>query len=499
MSASATHIGRYEAVSRTSTRERTRTAAHPPDLLRKLYVFARNLVPASAIISLWVGPVWNHPEHFRYLMTRPFTLRHVLIVVVLTLVWAWIFAKRKTEGRNTARLRFLFSQMGGVLSGTVACTAILWAGRVILGQPGLRDLPLSEFTIRCSLEGGSCVLVAAALYTAAYFLSRPRLYLILGSRRRAIAAYKKLLTQGDCRGQVLGFLDPDSSHARYLPADYLGSSDLLERILVREPVDMVYLALPLNSQYGTVQEAIRTCERIGVEYSFPPDVFETRLGRSGGLPVHEAHGFVYRVAHEDYEILLKRGLDVVAAVLLLVVLAPFMAAVAIAIKLTSRGPVFFAQQRYGRNRRLFRIFKFRSMVANAEELMKHMEKLNEASGPIFKIKKDPRITPIGRVLRRTSMDELPQLFNVLLGDMSLVGPRPMSLRDVHNFSESSLMRRFSVMPGITGLWQVSGRSNTDFDTWSELDLRYIDEWSLALDLRILLKTIPVVLTGTGAV
>src|ERR1700679_1729736 len=139
------------------------------------------------------------------------------------------------------------------------------------------------------------------------------------------------------------------------------------------------------------------------------------------------------------------------------------------------------------------------MVANAEDLMKNFEALNEAAGPIFKIKRDPRITRIGRLLRRSSLDELPQIFNVLKGDMALVGPRPMSLRDVHRFSEASLMRRFSVVPGITGLWQVSGRSNTDFDTWMRLDLQYIDQWSLGLDLRILLRTVSTVLAGTGAV
>jgi lipopolysaccharide/colanic/teichoic acid biosynthesis glycosyltransferase len=139
------------------------------------------------------------------------------------------------------------------------------------------------------------------------------------------------------------------------------------------------------------------------------------------------------------------------------------------------------------------------MVADAEGLMNSIESLNEAQGPIFKIRKDPRITKVGRLLRRMSLDELPQLFNVITGDMSLVGPRPMSLRDVQRFSEGSLMRRFSVMPGITGLWQVSGRSNTDFDTWIRLDLQYIDQWSPGLDFRILLRTIPAVLSGRGAV
>jgi lipopolysaccharide/colanic/teichoic acid biosynthesis glycosyltransferase len=142
--------------------------------------------------------------------------------------------------------------------------------------------------------------------------------------------------------------------------------------------------------------------------------------------------------------------------------------------------------------------KFRSMVQDADQLQHLYEDQNEVEGPIFKIRRDPRITPIGRILRRTSIDELPQLYNVLVGDMSLVGPRPMATRDVQRFAEAALMRRFSVRPGITCLWQVSGRSNLGFDDWIALDLRYIDQWSLGLDLVILARTVPAVLKGTGA-
>lgn len=498
MSTSAAQIGRYDKVQAVA-REKLRSAAHPPDLLRNVYAWARHLAPAAAIISLWAQPGWHHADRFSYLMAAPFTLRHVLIVAVLTAVWARIFKMRKTEGRITPRVRFFLSQMSAVLTGTAACTAILWAGRIVLGQAGLRNLSLSSFALRCGALGTLCVVGATVLYSAAYHLATPRLYLIVGSRKRAIAAYKKLRSQGDFPGRVLGFLDPDSTHAPYLPADYLGSIDRLQSILMRQPVDLVYLALPLNSHYRTAQEAIRTCEQMGVEYAFSPDVFETRLAQAGHQSLREVRGFVYHVAHEDYGVVTKRGLDIVAALLLLLLTAPLMALIALAVKLTSRGPIFFAQERYGRNRRLFRIYKFRSMVANAEEMVKDMEELNEAQGPIFKIRKDPRVTWVGRLLRRTSLDELPQLFNVIRGEMSLVGPRPMSLRDVHRFSEASLMRRFSVIPGITGLWQVSGRSNTDFDTWMRLDLKYIDQWSLGLDFCILLKTIPAVLTGSGAV
>ena len=195
---------------------------------------------------------------------------------------------------------------------------------------------------------------------------------------------------------------------------------------------------------------------------------------------------------------IKRLLDVIGAVAGLLLLSPLFLATAIAIRSTSEGPIFFSQERYGYRRRMFRMYKFRSMVANAPELMAELEDQNEAVGPIFKIRRDPRITPVGRILRTTSIDELPQLWNVLIGDMSLVGPRPMTVRDVSLFSEATLMRRFSVKPGITGLWQVSGRSDASFDQWIKFDFSYIDDWSLGLDFRILARTVTTVLRRSGA-
>jgi len=169
-----------------------------------------------------------------------------------------------------------------------------------------------------------------------------------------------------------------------------------------------------------------------------------------------------------------------------------------AIKLTSSGPVFFIQERVGLGKRRFRLFKFRTMVQGADKLMADLEHLNEASGPVFKIKNDPRLTGLGKFLRKTSIDELPQLINVLKGDMSLVGPRPLPVRDYEGFDEDWHRRRFSVRPGITCLWQVNGRSDIKFEDWMKLDMKYIDEWSIFLDFQILIKTIPAVLRGSGA-
>jgi exopolysaccharide biosynthesis polyprenyl glycosylphosphotransferase len=198
---------------------------------------------------------------------------------------------------------------------------------------------------------------------------------------------------------------------------------------------------------------------------------------------------------------IKRVLDFSLSALLLVGIAPVLLLTAVLIKLTSPGPVFFVQRRVGLGKRIFNIFKFRTMIANAEEKQGEIEHLNEVSGPVFKIKKDPRITPLGRFLRKTSIDELPQLFNVLSGDMSLVGPRPLPIRDYELFSEAGEdwhRCRFSVRPGITCLWQVKGRSSLPFHKWMELDLQYVRTWSLWLDLQILARTIPAVLRGSGA-
>jgi exopolysaccharide biosynthesis polyprenyl glycosylphosphotransferase len=203
-------------------------------------------------------------------------------------------------------------------------------------------------------------------------------------------------------------------------------------------------------------------------------------------------------AHDGLSMILKRCVDTLGAFAALILLSPVFVAVAIAVKFCSKGPVFFRQERVGINKRKFHIYKFRTMISDAEAMMPKLEQQNEMDGPVFKIKNDPRITPVGRFLRRTSIDELPQLFNVLIGEMSLVGPRPLPVRDFQGFNEDWQRRRFSVRPGITCLWQINGRNAITFEQWMKMDIQYLDEWSLWLDLKILALTIPAVLKGTGA-
>jgi exopolysaccharide biosynthesis polyprenyl glycosylphosphotransferase len=327
--------------------------------------------------------------------------------------------------------------------------------------------------------------------------------LIVGTNRRAIAFARELQVKPELGYLVTSFVDEfgwkgaeDLREAGFPPA--LDLARFVE-LLRGRPVDEVMVFLPFRSCYQLIRQVVDQCEEQGIPVTFPSPAFETRNARSvTALAPTGPVLTLFSGSMVGWPVVVKRVFDVVVSACLLVLLAPIFAVVALAVKLSSPGPVIFAQERLGLNKRRFRMLKFRTMVSNAEARMAELEHLNEASGPVFKIKKDPRVTPLGAFLRRTSLDELPQLVNVLKGDLSLVGPRPLPLRDYEGFEEDWHRRRFSVPPGITCLWQVSGRSDVSFEQWMELDVQYIDNWSLWLDLKILLKTIPAVVRGSGA-
>jgi exopolysaccharide biosynthesis polyprenyl glycosylphosphotransferase len=328
--------------------------------------------------------------------------------------------------------------------------------------------------------------------------ARPRDALIVGSGPRGQRLERELRTSAAEEYNVVGFVDSaDQRPATGRPGMLLGSLEEVESVLMHSAIDEVLIALPIKSRYAEIQSVLESCERVGVPARYLADLFDPIKGRAS----HEGNRpslVMTPPAPQGWKMVTKRTVDLVGASTALIVLAPVLLVAAVAIKLTSPGPVLFAQERYGLNRRRFRMYKLRTMVADAEALQVTLEERNEASGPVFKIREDPRITRVGRVLRRISLDEIPQLLNVLRGEMSLVGPRPLPTRDVHRFTEAALMRRFSIRPGVTCLWQIGGRSNLGFDDWIRLDLKYIDEWSMALDVEILLKTVPAVVRGTGA-
>jgi exopolysaccharide biosynthesis polyprenyl glycosylphosphotransferase len=255
-----------------------------------------------------------------------------------------------------------------------------------------------------------------------------------------------------------------------------------------------------HTNFERVENVIRLCETEGVEAWLVADFFATQIARASFDELFDHPLIVFRSTPEtSWQMLAKQLLDFVGALALLLLATLPMLLIAGLIKITSPGPVMFRQQRSGLNGAPFSIFKFRTMTSNAEQFKHELAAMNEMTGPVFKLTNDPRVTPIGRWLRKFSLDELPQLFNVLHGEMSLVGPRPLPVDEVRRFNDLAHRRRLSVKPGLTCLWQVSGRNKiTDFRDWVRLDLQYIDNWSIWLDLAILVRTVPVVLMGTGA-
>jgi len=325
--------------------------------------------------------------------------------------------------------------------------------------------------------------------------------LIIGTNQRAIAFARKIDAKPALGYRIVGFVDEQwSGVSEFVKAGYSLSCDFagLPGLLRSSVIDEVVLALPVRSLHSRASEIAALCEEQGIVVRLF-DVFDLKASQSRAEEF-EGHPVIthFRGSLDSWAGVIKRAIDILVSFLALLFVSPVLVICAALIKITSRGPVLFFQRRLGLNKRHFNVCKFRTMVVDAEKRMSEVEHLNEVSGPVFKIKNDPRVTPLGRFLRKTSIDELPQLWNVLKGDMSLVGPRPLPVRDYEGFSKDWQRRRFSVRPGITCLWQIKGRSSIPFEQWMELDLQYIDKWSLWLDLEILLRTIPAVLRGSGA-
>ena len=461
-----------------------------------LYSNLRTLVPVVVLAAVWTGVNRQELADAHRFLNRSVGVRHLLLAVLIATLWnVWLVLAQFTG--ETTRRRFR-TEVGHLLAASCAC------GLLPLLENSYRGLYGQGLLLGALTAGGlftiSLLLLCGFLAGALLWpkLLRPRVALIVGSGLRAEKIKARLLRQYS-RLEIFGCVDDEYFGTDQETDNFLGPLSALPELLRAHPIEIVLIGLPIKSKYDEIQRVIDVCEATGVESHYMQDVFATSRARVEHEPQGSRHFTVLRTHGKDPKQFVKRGFDLLAGSLLVVATAPIMMAAALAVRLTSPGPVLFVQQRYGCNRKRFPMFKFRSMVADAEARQASLESENEATGPVFKLKRDPRITAVGAFLRKTSIDELPQLFNVLRGEMSLVGPRPLPLRDVSRFEEAWLLRRFSVRPGLTCLWQVRGRSNTSFDHWMKLDLDYIDHWSLTLDIKILLLTIPAVLRGSGAV
>jgi exopolysaccharide biosynthesis polyprenyl glycosylphosphotransferase len=322
--------------------------------------------------------------------------------------------------------------------------------------------------------------------------------LILGIGPEAQALRRQLENVPRLGYKFKGFIDLSGGDSDFPESsdDVVGTLDTLFQQARRQFVDEIFLPTPRDRRI--VREVLDKARAHGVDLRVIPDLYD---GLAWGTPIEYVGQFPTIPLHcgpvPEAGLLLKRGLDILLSSIALVLLSPILLAVALAVKLDSRGPVFYSAERIGKRGHVFRCFKFRTMVRDAEVRRAEVMHMNERDGVLFKISNDPRITPVGRILRKYSLDELPQFFNVLRGDMSIVGPRPPLASEVQEYKLSHL-RRLDVTPGITGLWQVQARQDPSFDSYISLDVTYIDNWSLWLDMKIIARTIGVVFAGTGS-
>ena len=418
---------------------------------------------------------------------------HVFLSLTILLI-SWSVCLSSLWLYRSKRLARWQDELTEVIKAVSLCALILSTAELILEWQTVNRWMLLSFWLLASL------LLFFVRLSKQSVLQQFRLHgrnlrrvVIVGTGPRA-QQLAEMIEQHTELGYVLvGFID------NVQQPGVIGTLDHMAEILRDNVVDEMMIALPIKTFYEEMENIVQVAAEQGITVRMHSDLFTVNLTRAVAEQLDDqpmlslytgpAYGWGFRC---------KQTIDFAGALVLLLLLAPLLCVIAVLIKLTSSGPIFFAQERLGHNKHPFRMYKFRTMVANADELQTQLEHRNEAGGPVFKIKDDPRVTPLGRFLRKTSLDELPQLFNVLFGDLSLVGPRPLPRRDFERFDEYWFNRRFSIKPGITCIWQVSGRSNTDFDQWIKQDLEYIDQWSLSLDLKILLKTSPAVLRGTGA-
>ncbi len=451
---------------------------------------------------------WTRDTLLPALGLRPRSLyplaSYLPLLPLVLLIWGFLLSR--FGGYRSHRTMSLLDEGWSVLKVSalgslvlVVCIYLFRLDQALLGDDAISRIWIVLIAV-CSaatvVAGRTVVRTFSRLVRASGY--NYRTVLVVGTGPAALAVAEAIASHHYWGYQVLGFLRFGSEIGdRELPHPVLGTLDDVAEVLDREVVDEVVFAVP-RAKLSGLENLFLQLEEQGVLVRLALDVFphtraRVEVGDLDGIPLLTFS----TVPSGAARMLLKRTLDLALSLVMLVAALPVMGLIALGIRLTSPGGILFRQTRCGLNGRRFTIYKFRTMVEDAETRRAEIKHLNEMGGPVFKVRSDPRVTRLGRLLRRYSLDELPQLWNVFVGHMSLVGPRPAIPEEVAQY-ERWQRRRLSMRPGITCLWQVSGRNEIDFDRWMELDLEYIDSWSPWLDLKILARTVPVVLSGRGA-
>lgn len=424
-----------------------------------LYLRAWGLAVAIWAVLLKMRGEYSHLRLQTYLRT-----------VERQIINSCLFFGFFTSGAFLLKLHFLSRMF--ILDYTVACTAFLALNRFLV------------------------LAIANRLRKTGHY---ERNLILIGTGRRAQEFMSLVAKHREWGCRIIGLLDRDPlmKGQKVAGAEVSGTLEDLPVLLEHNVVDEVVFVVP-RGWLADIEKCVRYCESVGVPATLSTDFFDLDVASIVPTEIDGLHFLTMETRLlRASELVVKRLMDIIFSGSLLLLSSPVLLAVAIAIKRTSPGPVFFEQVRCSRNGRKFKLYKFRTMVVDAEKRLAELQAKNEMSGPVFKMTNDPRITKIGHFLRKTSLDEFPQLWNVLKGDMSLVGPRPPLPSEVEKY-EPWHRRRLSMNPGITCIWQVSGRNEIGFEEWMELDLQYIDKWSLWLDFKIILLTVKAVLTAHGA-
>jgi len=475
-------------------------------LRHKILLHAFQVLDQMILVGVFLAcyvllPQSGQPRSLAELLQRNFDGQEIAGMALLQVGWLVMFSSTVHYRGN--RFTTLSSQALELLKANTLATFLLFAAVVVFGRRGFSNTQVIVFWLTCILTGlASRVLLRTMLMRLRSSGKNHRHILFIGTNDRAVALARGIAARPELGYRIVGFLTEALPHLYAQPAiddwPVLGRATEIRRLLEDGVIDEVMICLPLADHFLQIYGLIGLCQERGVVVRIRPELFDVNVLSKLQVELFEGE-YIVTLFRESLlgQLLVKRLLDVIAATFALILFSPLLLFVAVAILFESPGPVFFTQERLGMNKRRFKLLKFRSMVVDAEERRAALETLNEMDGPVFKIANDPRITRVGRFIRRMSIDELPQLINVLKGDMSLVGPRPPLPSEVDRY-EWLDRKRISVMPGITCLWQISGRNDVSFEQWMEMDREYIEKWSLWLDLKILLKTIPVVMMGRGA-
>jgi exopolysaccharide biosynthesis polyprenyl glycosylphosphotransferase len=475
--------------------------SHAPALRKlQLALDAVSLVLAMAAAALLRPLLMGHVPGLK--QAAHFSEHALLVYLVLPLWLALIVVLRlhETFVKPEPQSALLAKLVKLNISGLLVLALLQFLTQAIVNRSLVALFLLSSFAL---MYVQRTVSYAYTRYQHARGHAQPTL-LLVGRPSKRMHDFVTDALHSELQPAVLGYLcgsEPINGlslpPADALPLTQLGNLSELQRVLEERAVHQVVFFAPYQRP-DSVPAELAVCEALGVPASFVVDLKQLSRAAPRISELYDHCVISFDVAPKRPEALaIKHGFDPALALLALVFALPVMAVIAVAIAASMGRPVLFLQQRAGLYGRPFRMFKFRTMRQDAEAQRPDVQELNELGGPVFKARNDPRITPLGHFLRRTSLDELPQLFNVVAGTMSLVGPRPLPVQE-HDQIRGWQRRRLSMKPGITGLWQVSGRSDIDFESWMLLDLKYVDEWSLWLDLQILLKTVPIVLFGRGA-